>query len=87
MDYVIGNEFGELGRVSADNLQEALDEAADAGILESERMNACDHDEYEHNGWYDSYLYAGNDCAPYWSEYLWVKPLEEYLRDEERRNA
>lgn len=81
--YVIGNEFGELGRVWADNEVTALDEAADAGILKSERMHWEDYDEYSANGWFDSFMLAGNDGEAYWTEYLWIKPLAEYLEEQE----
>ena len=73
--YAISNEFGAIAFVHANYDQEALDIAADAGKLDSQIMASVDYVEYRDNGWEDSYLYAGNDSQPYWSEYLSIKQI------------
>ena len=68
--WVIVNEYGPLGLVIGANESEAIDEAADIGILDSLLMSPEDHLEYESNGWDDSYMLAGNAGEPFWSENL-----------------
>lgn len=81
--YVIGNGFGLLCVSYASNGQDALDNAADAGYLDCQLMSDADHAEYAANGWYDSFIYAGNAGEPFWSEYLFwserlrIKPESE----------
>ena len=68
--YCICNEFGPIAFVWADNESVALDEAIDAGKLDSEKMSSADYQEYSDNGWDDSYILAGNASEPFWCEYL-----------------
>ena len=68
--YAICNEFGPIAFVHADCEQMALDEAVDAGKMDSERMSDEDYQEYDSNGWDDSFILAGNASEPFWSEYL-----------------
>lgn len=68
--YAICNEFGVIAFAHANNEQDAIDEAVDAGKLDSELMSEADHAEYESNGWDDSYILAGNASEPFWSECL-----------------
>jgi len=74
--FTIGNEFGAIAFVNADNEQDALDIAVDNGKMDSERMSYEDYKEYEAEGWEDSYLLAGNASEPFWDEYLWIKRLK-----------
>ena len=73
--YSIHNEYGRIAIVHAGNEQDALDIAADAGKLDCLIMSDSDHAEYSENLWHDSYIHAGNDSAPYWSEYLSIKAI------------
>ena len=57
--YLIGHEFGLICVSYGNNEQEALDNAVDDGYMDSERMADSDYKEYESNGWYDSFIYAG----------------------------
>ena len=68
--YAICNEYGVIAFAHANNEQDAIDEAVDAGKLDSELMSEADHAEYESNGWDDSYILAGNASEPFWSECL-----------------
>lgn len=72
--YIIGNELGVRCIAYANNEQEALDYAVDEGFLDSDIMSDKDHAEYDKNGYYDSFCYAGNAGEPIWIEYLWIKP-------------
>jgi len=78
--YLIGHEFGLICVAYGNHENEAIDNAVDAGYMDSERMSDADHDEYDANGWYDSFLYAGNASEPFWCEYLWIKPASERER-------
>ena len=75
--YLIGHEFGIICVSYGNCEQEAIDNAVDAGYMESELMSDADHAEYDSNEWHDSYIYAGNASEPFWSEYLWIKPASE----------
>ena len=75
--YLIGNEYGLLCISYARNEQEALDNAADEGYMDSELMCQKDCEEYESNGWHDSFKYAGNAGKPVWCEHLWIKPAAD----------
>lgn len=78
--YLIGNEFGLICVAYGDYEGTALDNAVDAGFMDSERMTEADHVEYSANGWDDSFIYAGNASEPFWSENLWIKPASERER-------
>ena len=71
--YLIGHEFGLICVSYGSHEQEAIDNAADEGFMDSERMSDADHAEYDSKGWHDSFLYAGNASEPFWNEHLWVK--------------
>ena len=73
--YVICNQFGVIAIVYADNEQDALDSAMDNGKLDSELMNQADFDEYNGNGWFDSFMMLGNAGEPVWCEYLSIKQI------------
>jgi len=73
--YAICNEFGPIAFVHANCTQDAIDEAADAGKLDSEQMSSDDHQEYESNGWNDSFMLAGNAGEPFWCEYLSISEI------------
>ena len=75
--YLIGNEYGLLCVAYGDCEGYALDNAVDAGYMDCQLMSDEDHAEYEGNGWNDSFIYAGNEGSPFWSEYLWIKPASE----------
>ena len=71
--YFIYNQFGRIAIVYANTSADALDEAVDAGKLDSERMSEDDYLEYSANGWEDSFIHAGNASEPFWSEYLSIQ--------------
>lgn len=73
--YAICNQFGPIAFVWADCTQDAIDEAVDRGKLDSERMSDADFQEYEANGWDDSYMLAGNASEPFWTEYLSIQDI------------
>jgi len=73
--YAICNEFGPIAFVHANCTQDAIDNAVDAGKLDSERMSDADHQEYEANGWDDSYMLAGNASEPFWCESLSIEDI------------
>lgn len=73
--YVVSNELGPIAIAYADSEQDALDEAADAGKLDSQLMSDSDYQEYSENGWDDSYLLAGNASEPFWQEYLGIQEI------------
>lgn len=78
--YLIGNEYGLICVSYGDYEGTALDNAVDAGYMNSELMSDADHAEYDSNGWHDSFICAGNASEPFWSEYLWIKPAGERER-------
>ena len=71
--YLIGNEFSLICVSYGNNEQEALDNAVDDNLMDSEKMSDTDHCEYDTNGWHDSFVLAGNASEAFWSEYLWIK--------------
>ena len=73
--YAIGNEYGLLAIAYADCALEALDEALDAGRLDSELMPPEVLDEYVANGWDDSYALLGNAGEPVYTEYLTINEI------------
>ena len=73
--FAICNEFGPIAFVHADCTQDAIDIAVDAGKLDSERMTNDDWQEYESNGWDDSYMLAGNASEPFWCKYLSIREI------------
>ena len=74
--WAIGNEFGLLGVVVAEHEAEALDEAVDHGIMDSEMMDPKAQAEYEAEDWYDSFTYAGNASEAIWTEYLTITAID-----------
>ena len=78
--YLIGNEYGLLCVSYGDNEGDALDNAVDAGYMDSELMSDADHAEYDANGWHDSYIYTGSASEPFWCNHLWIKPASERER-------
>jgi len=72
--YAIWNEFGLLTIVYADHEQEALDEALDAGRLDSELMSLEDYEEAIREGW-DDYMLLGNAGSPVWTTHLGLNEI------------
>ena len=79
--YIIGNEYGTLCVSYGWDECEALDHAVDAGFLDVQLMSEEDHAEYEANGWEDSYTYLGNAGEAFWTEWLWIKPASERIKE------
>ena len=79
--YLIGHEFGLICVSYGYDEQCALDNAVDAGYMDSERMADEDHAEHDANGWHDSFIYAGNASEPFWCNYLWIKPANERKKE------
>lgn len=75
--FLISNEFGVRCVSYANNEQDALDNAVDEGFLDSDIMSDEDYEEYNKNGWHDSFCYAGNASEPIWTEYLFIKQASE----------
>lgn len=78
--YLIGNEYGLLCVAYGDYEGTALDNAVDAGYMDSELMSDAEHEEYASNGWYDSFVYAGNASEPLWQTGLWINLASERER-------
>jgi hypothetical protein len=74
--WAFGNEFGLLCVVAHRNESDAMDEAADLGFLDQQRMSAEDEAEYESQGWEDSFIRLGNASEAFWSEYLWTDKVK-----------
>ena len=53
--------------------QEAIDNCVDSNLWDAFKMSDDDFAEYESNGWYDSYITAGNASEPFWAENLYIK--------------
>ena len=79
--YIIGNEYGTLCVSYGGNECEALDHAVDAGFLDVQLMGEEDHEEYKRMMWEDSYTYLGNASEAFWTEYLWIKPASERIKE------
>ena len=79
--YLIGHEHGLICVAYGGTIQDALDHAADSGFMDSELMSDEDFTEYAANGWHDSFICAGNASQPFWSEYLWIKPASERIKN------
>ena len=79
--YIIGNAFGTMCVSYGNNECEALDHAVDAGFLDSELMSEEDHEEFKRMMWEDSYSYLGNAGEAFWTEYLWIKPASERIKE------
>lgn len=71
--WAIFNEYGLIALSFESNEQDALDDAADAGRLDSCRMSDEDAAEYESKGWDVSYL--GNACEPFNLDYISMQQL------------
>jgi hypothetical protein len=75
--WLIGNEYGALCAVWADNEQEALDECVDKGLLDSFLIDTNDK---EYDAQADTYLgqevtHLGNAGEPADLSYAWMKPV------------
>ena len=78
--FIVGNEYGELCRVSdyAVNCEgDALDWAVDEGYLDANIMSDEDIEEAIADGWGDDLLRAGNYGKPIHSDYLRIREVTE----------
>ena len=78
--FIVGNEFGELCRVSDYGVtceQDALDWAVDEGYLNVDIMSDEDIAEAVAEGRGDYLLYAGNAGEVIHSDYLWIREESE----------
>jgi len=66
--WVIGNEFGAICLIWANNEQEALDEACDQGLMESFLSEEQDHENEELTG-------LGNASELHDLTYCWLLPV------------
>ena len=73
--YAIYNEYGLLAIVYADCESDALDEAVDSGHMDSQLMSTEDQQEYEREGWEDSFCYAGNASEAIWTEHMAIQEV------------
>lgn len=71
--WLIGNEFGALALVWESCEQDALDEAADCGLLKSKSVDPC-REEVDNDD--ERFSFLGNDDAPYYTEYLWMSKVD-----------
>ena len=70
--FLISHEFGLICIAYGNYEYDALDHAADEGLLDSELMSAEDLEEYEANGWDDSFVRLGNASEAFWCEHLHI---------------
>jgi hypothetical protein len=88
--WMIGNEYGMLCLVWASNEQDALDIAADAGMLDGLAMEEKDV-EYDDDGNEINTMRLGNTSEPFCSDYAWMHKVrlthEQELRFAEARGA
>tara|TARA_R110000772_G_scaffold7665_1_gene25836 strand:+ start:906 stop:1151 length:246 start_codon:yes stop_codon:yes gene_type:complete len=78
--FIVGNEFGEVCRVSDYGVtcaQDALDWAVDEGYLNADIMSDEDIAEAVAEGRGDDFLYAGNADEVIHSDYLWIREVSE----------
>mgnify|MGYP003652150582 CR=1 FL=1 len=73
--YAIYNEFGPIAFVYANCEQDALDEAVDAGRLDSDMLTPDELAECLDNGWDDEVMYLGNASEPFRSPYLSISEV------------
>jgi hypothetical protein len=69
--WVIGHEFGPIALVWASNVQDALDEAVDANLMESMRVPQKDYEAMTPEEQEELAL-LGNAGEPFYQQYLWV---------------
>lgn len=55
--------------------QEAIDNCAYSNLWDFCKMSDEDHQEYDQNGWHDSFVYAGNASEPFWAEHLYISEI------------
>lgn len=72
--WVIGNEFGPIAMVWAESLQDALDEAVDQNLMDSEQVPdeefaKMTEDEKE------DLAFLGNASEPFHQDYLWAERI------------
>jgi hypothetical protein len=86
--WVIGNEFGACCAVWASHEQDALDNAVDANMLDSELLENQDEG-YDNEGEViDGYISAGNAGELFHSDYLFIHQVEfDIIRDWELLKA
>ena len=91
--YVIGNEYGPLCLVWAgiDNIQEALDNACDGGMLDGIAVDEADIERDDSTGEEIGIMRLGNASEPFCSDYAWVDKVVlthvQELRFAEARGA
>jgi hypothetical protein len=72
--FVIGHEFGAIAIVFASYKEDALDEAADRGILDCFKVPREDVDKLTEKE-QEQFLIAGNFCDYFDDTYLWIVEL------------
>ena len=78
--FIVGNEYGELCRVSDYGVNcegDALDWAVDEGYLDANIMSDEDVEEAIADGWDVDILRAGNASEAIHSDYLWIREVSE----------
>jgi hypothetical protein len=55
--------------------QEAIDNCVDSNLWDHMKMSDEDLQEYEENGWDDSFIRAGNASEAFWSENLFIEEI------------
>jgi len=56
--------------------QEAIDNCVDSNLWDHMKMTDEDYQEYDSNGWHDSFIQAGNASEPFWAENLFIEAIE-----------
>lgn len=93
--WVIGNEYGAIVAVWAQNAEDAIDEAVNCDTMDSEMVSQEDFDAMSEEEREDL-IYAGNASEPFYQNYLWMEivdlriqsaPLLAALRKAEEQGA
>ena len=55
--------------------QDAIDNCVDSNLWDHLQMSDEDYQEYQENGWDDSYITAGNASEAFWAENLYIEVI------------
>lgn len=56
--------------------QDAIDNCVDSNLWDSLQLDPDTYQEYDQNGWDDSFILAGNASEPFWAENLFINEIE-----------
>jgi hypothetical protein len=72
--YLIRNEHISCIAIGY-HLQDAIDNIVNEDLWDSLQLDSGTYEEYEREGWDDSYILAGNASEPFWFEHVLVEDL------------